>query len=158
SDLLWNSMMRTLDPGTMGGDSGPFGFLLGMLAVTLFGIFLISALIGIINTGLEGKLADLRKGRSRVVESGHTVILGWSQEVFTVVSELVVANENLKRSAIVILADRDKGEMDDEIRTRLPNTGRTSVVCRSGDPMDIDDLEIARLETSRSIVVLSPEN
>jgi voltage-gated potassium channel Kch len=158
SDLLWNSMMRTLDPGTMGGDSGPFGFLLGMLAVTLFGIFLISALIGIINTGLEGKLADLRKGRSRVVESGHTVILGWSQEVFTVVSELVVANENLKRSAIVILADRDKGEMDDEIRTRLPSTGRTSVVCRSGDPMDIDDLEIARLETSRSIVILSPEN
>ena len=157
-DLLWNSMMRTLDPGTMGGDSGAFGFLLGMLAVTLFGIFLISALIGIINTGLEGKLADLRKGRSRVVESGHTVILGWSQEIFTVVSELVVANENLKRSAIVILADRDKGEMDDEIRTRLPSTGRTSIVCRSGDPMDIDDLEIARLETSRSIVILSPEN
>ncbi len=35
SDLLWNSLMRTLDPGTMGGDSAPFGFLLGMLAVTL---------------------------------------------------------------------------------------------------------------------------
>ena len=43
--------MRTLDPGTMGGDTGPFGFLLGMLAVTLVGIFVISALIGIINTG-----------------------------------------------------------------------------------------------------------
>ena len=158
TDLLWNSVMRTLDPGTMGGDTGSFGFLSGMLAVTLFGIFIISALIGIINTGLEGKLAQLRKGRSRVVESGHTVILGWSQEIFTVVSELVVANENLKRSAIVILADRDKGEMDDEIRARLPKTGRTSIVCRSGDPMDIDDLEIARLQTSRSIVILSPEN
>jgi len=158
TDLLWNSMMRTLDPGTMGGDSGPFGFLVGMLAITLFGIFIISALIGIINTGLEGKLAQLRKGRSRVVESGHTVILGWSQEIFTVVSELVVANANVKRSAIVILADRDKGEMDDEIRARLPDTGRTTIVCRSGDPMDIDDLEIARLQTSRSIVILSPEN
>jgi len=158
TDLLWNSMMRTLDPGTMGGDTGPFGFLVGMLAVTLFGIFIISALIGIINTGLEGKLTQLRKGRSRVVESGHTVILGWSQEIFTVVSELVVANENVKRSAIVILADRDKGEMDDDIRARLPNTGRTSIVCRSGDPMDIDDLEIASLQTSRSIVILSPEN
>ena len=158
TDLLWNSVMRTLDPGTMGGDSGSFGFLSGMLAVTLFGIFIISALIGIINTGLEGKLAQLRKGRSRVVESGHTVILGWSQEIFTVLSELVVANENVKRSAIVVLADRDKGEMDDEIRARLPKTGRTSIVCRSGDPMDIDDLEIARLQTSRSIVILSPEN
>ena len=157
SDLLWNSLMRTLDPGTMGGDEGSFGFLLGMLTVTLFGIFLISALIGIINTGLEGKLATLRKGRSRVVESGHTVILGWSQEVFTVVSELVTANANQGRSAIVILADRDKGDMDDDIRSRLPHTGKTSIVCRSGTPMDIDDLEIARLETSRSIVILSPE-
>ncbi len=123
SDLLWNSLMRTLDPGTMGGDEGSFGFLVGMLAVTLFGIFIISALIGIINTGLEGKLAQLRKGRSHVVETGHTVILGWSQEIFTIVSELVVANANLRRSAIVILADRDKGEMDDEIRSRLPPPG-----------------------------------
>lgn len=158
SDLLWNSLMRTLDPGTMGGDSGSFGFLLGMLAVTLFGIFIISALIGIINTGLEGKLVQLRKGRSRVVETGHTVILGWSQEIFTVISELVAANANLSRSAIVILADRDKGEMDDEIRARLGDTGKTAVVCRSGNPMDIDDLDIARLETSRAIIILSPEN
>ena len=157
SDLLWNSLMRTLDPGTMGGDTGSFGFLLGMLSITLFGIFLISALIGIINTGLEGKLASLRKGRSRVVESGHTVILGWSQEIYTVVSELVTANANQARSAIVILADRDKGDMDDDIRTRLSNTGKTSVICRTGTPMDIDDLEIARLETSRAIVILSPE-
>jgi voltage-gated potassium channel Kch len=155
SDLLWDSLMRTLDPGTMGGDTGSFGFLLGMLTVTLFGIFIISALIGIINTGLEGKLASLRKGRSRVVESGHTVILGWSQEVFTVVSELVAANANLAKSSIVILADRDKAEMDDEIRARLGPTGRTTVVCRSGDPTDIDDLDIARLETSRAIVILS---
>ena len=155
SDLLWNSLMRTLDAGTMGGDEGNFGFLAGMLAVTLFGIFIISALIGIINTGLEGKLSQLRKGRSRVVETGHTVILGWSQEIFTIVSELVVANENQSRSSIVVLADRDKGEMDDEIRGRLGRTGKTSVVCRSGNPTDIDDLEIASLETSRSIVILS---
>ena len=156
SDLLWNALMRTLDPGTMGGDSAPFGFLLGMLAVTLLGIFVISALIGVINTGLEGRLARMRKGRSRVVESGHTVILGWSQEIFTVVSELVIANSNQKKAAIVILADRDKGEMDDEIRDRLGKTGRTSVVCRSGNPTDLDDLEIPSLETSRAIVILSP--
>ena len=35
----------------------------GMLAVTFGGIFIISALIGILNTGLQEKLADLRKGR-----------------------------------------------------------------------------------------------
>jgi voltage-gated potassium channel Kch len=157
-DLLWASLMRTLDAGTMGGDTGSAGFLLGMLAVTFGGIFVISALIGIINTGLEGKLGELRKGRSRVVESNHTVVLGWSQQVFTVLSELVVANSNVPgRSTVVVLADRDKVTMDDEVRARFPETGRTSIVCRSGNPMDIDDLEIARLETSKAILVLSPE-
>lgn len=156
-DLMWASLMRTLDSGTMGGDTGSAGFLVGMLAVTLGGIFVISALIGIINTGLEGKLDQLRKGRSRVLETGHTVILGWSQQVFTVLSELVIANANVPKSTIVILADRDKVEMEDEIRARFPTTGKTNIVCRSGSPIDIDDLEIARLETSKAIVILSPE-
>ena len=43
-------------------------------------------------------------------------------------------------AAIVILADRDKVEMEDEIRAGSGQTGRTRIVCRTGSPMDIDDL------------------
>ncbi|MEA2538049.1 MAG: hypothetical protein QOF11_2283 [Chloroflexota bacterium] len=155
--LLRYGLLRTLDPGTMGGDQGTAGFLLAMFAITLGGIFVISTLIGILNTGLESKLAELRKGRSRVVEHQHTVILGWSQQIHTVISEIVAANENQGRRSIVILADRDKVEMEDEIRTRVGSTGRTKVVCRSGSAMDVDDLRIASLASARSIVILGPE-
>jgi hypothetical protein len=122
-ELLWMGLLRTLDPGTMGSDTGRPEFLAAMLAVTLVGIFVLSALIGIINTGIQGRLSELRKGRSRVIESGHIVILGWSQQVFTILSELVAANANRPRSTIVVLADRDKVEMEDQIRTRLPDRG-----------------------------------
>jgi ion channel POLLUX/CASTOR len=155
--LLRYGLLRTLDPGTMGGDQGNPGFLLSMFAITLGGIFVISTLIGILNTGLEGKLAELRKGRSTVVEQGHTVILGWSQQIHTVISEIVTANENQPRRSIVVLADRDKLEMEEEIRARVGKTGKTKLVCRSGSPMDIDDLRIASLATARSIVILAPE-
>ena len=128
-----------------------------MFAITLGGIFVISTLIGILNTGLESKLAELRKGRSRVVEREHTVILGWSQQIHTVISEIVAANENQGRRSIVILADRDKVEMEDEIRARVGSTGRTKLVCRSGSPMDVDDLRIASLASARAIVILAPE-
>ncbi len=138
--LLRLGLLRTLDPGTMGGDTGTGGFLLSMLVVTLGGIFIISTLIGILNTGLEGKLAELRKGRSSVVEREHTVILGWSQQIFTVISEIVEANANQSARSIVILADRDKVEMEDEIKARVGKTGKTKLVCRSGSPMDLDDL------------------
>ena len=56
--------MRTLDTGTMGGDAGHPGFLLGMLAVTLGGVFTTSMLIGIMSNALQSKLENLRKGRS----------------------------------------------------------------------------------------------
>ena len=156
-DLLRFGLLRTLDPGTMGGDQGTGGFLLSMFVITLGGIFLVSALIGILNTGLEAKLATLRKGRSVVVEREHTVILGWSQQIHTVIAEIVAANENQPRRSIVILAERDKVEMEEEIRDRIGSTGRTKLVCRSGSTIDVDDLRIVSLATDRTIVVLAPE-
>jgi voltage-gated potassium channel Kch len=156
--VMWRSLLRTLDPGTMGGDVGSFPFLLAMLTVTLGGIFIISTLIGVISSGIEGKLADLRKGRSRVLENGHTVILGWSAQIFDIIGEIVLANANKRRLAIVVLADRDKVEMEDEIRQRIPNALTTRIVCRNGSPIDLDDLAIASLQTSRAIVILAPEH
>lgn len=155
--VLWMSILRTLDPGTMGADEGTIGFLLAMLAVTLGGIFVISALIGIINSGIQGRLAELRKGRSRVIESGHTVILGWNQQVFTILSELIGANANQGGGIVVVLADRDKVEMDDEIRTRISDTRGTKIVCRSGSPVDLDEIDIANVQTARAIIVLAPD-
>lgn len=154
--IAWMALMRTLDSGTMGGDTGSWSFLLAMLAVTFGGIFVISTFIGTLTTAIEGKLEALRKGRSRVLESGHTVILGWSPRVFSIVSELVIANENQRRAAVVILGDRDKVEMEDEIRERVGDTKTTRVICRSGNPADMDDLAIVNLPESRSIILLPP--
>lgn len=156
-EAAWESMMRTLDPGTMGGDIG-WGFRWVMLFVTLGGIFIISTLIGVLTTGIEGKIDELRKGRSRVLESNHTVILGWSPQVFTIIPELVTANENQKRSVIAILADKDKLEMEAEIRERVKNTKNTRVICRSGSPNDPTDLEIVSPHLARSIVILPPDD
>ena len=58
-------------------------------------------------------------GRSRVIESQHTLILGWSGKVYSIIGELLIANENQKQPRIVILADRDKVEMEDEIATKV---------------------------------------
>ncbi|MFL5804346.1 MAG: CASTOR/POLLUX-related putative ion channel [Roseiflexaceae bacterium] len=155
-EAVWESLMRTLDSGTMGGDVG-WGFRFSMLLVTLGGIFVISTLIGVLTSGIEGKIDELRKGRSRVIESGHTVILGWSQQIFLVISELVAASANQPKSCIVILGDKDKVEMEEEIRDLVGPTGRTRIVCRRGNPMSLNDLEIVNLHTARSIIILAPE-
>ncbi|MGK5545926.1 CASTOR/POLLUX-related putative ion channel [Streptomyces sp. URMC 127] len=154
--VAWMSMLRTLDPGTMGGDTGGPVFLGLMLTATIGGIFIVSALIGVLTTGLDNRLQQLRKGRSRLVERGHTIVLGWSEQVFTVVAELVEANQSERRSCVVILADRDKVSMEEQIRMRVPGTGRTHVICRSGNPLNRADLELVSPDTARSVMVLPP--
>ena len=154
-EAAWEGMMRTLDAGTMGGDQG-WGFRFVMFFVTVGGVLFVSALIGILNNGLEDKLDELRKGRSLVLESDHTLILGWSPQVFTIISELVLANESRKSGAvIVVLADQDKVEMEDAIRGRVADTKNTKVICRSGNPIDLTDLEIASPHQARSIIILA---
>src|SRR5918999_3710773 len=156
-ETLWLSLMRTIDPGGVGGDQGSWPFLLSMLAVTAGGILVFSTLIGVIFTGIESKLDELRKGRSFVVEKEHTVVYGWSPEVFSVISELVVANESRPSACVAVLAPKDKVEMEDEIRDRVGKTKNTRVICRTGDPIDIDDLELVNPHEARSIIVLPPE-
>jgi ion channel POLLUX/CASTOR len=156
--VIWMSLLRTLDGGTMGADRGTWPFLISMLVVTFGGIFIVSVLIGVITSSLEETLEGLRKGRSHVVESDHTVVLGWSPQVFSILAELTTANANQRHPCIVVLADVDKVEMEDQIRAHVGTTGRTRIVCRRGNPIDMADLEIASPQTSRSIIILSPEN
>lgn len=155
--MVWRSLLRTLDPGTMGDDTGTGPFLALMLVSTIGGIFIVSSLIGVLTTGLEAKIGELRKGRSRIVEQGHTVLLGWSEQVFTVVAELVEANQSKRRSCVAILANRDKVEMEDAIRARVGDLGRTRIVCRTGDPLKVADVELVSPGTARSILIVTPE-
>jgi voltage-gated potassium channel Kch len=156
SEATWESLMRTLDSGTMGGDTGT-GFRVVMLLVTLGGIFVVSALIGVLNNAIESQMEQLRKGRSHVLETNHTVVLGWSAQAFTILNELMVANENQPNARIVVMADKDKVEIEDEIRERVQVKGKTRIICRNGSPIDPNDLEITSPHSAKTIIVLPPE-
>jgi ion channel POLLUX/CASTOR len=155
--VLWMTLMRALSPGKVASDTGTAPFLALMLAASLGGIFIVSTLVGVLSSGLRGKIEELRKGRSRIIESGHTVILGWSEQIFTIVSELVKAHASQRGSVIAVLADMDKPAMEDAIRARVGDTGRTRLVCRTGRPTEPTDLDLMNLDAARSVVVLSPQ-
>src|SRR3954469_19257133 len=65
------TLFHTMDPGTIGGDDFKWPYIIVMLAVTIGGIFIVSALIGVIATAFDQKLTELRKGRSFVIETNH---------------------------------------------------------------------------------------
>jgi voltage-gated potassium channel Kch len=155
---LWQSVLHALDPGTVAADTGHWWFVAIGFVITIGGILIVTAFIGVLTTGLDAKLTELRKGRSAVLERNHTVLLGWSDQVFTIITELTEANANQRRSCIAILADRDKVEMEDEIRAKIGSTRNTRVVCRTGDPVDPDDITLVNPEGARSVIILPSES
>lgn len=154
-EALWDVLMRTLDSGTVGGDTG-WMFRLTMLFVTFGGIFVVSTLIGLLSSGIDAKLEELRKGRSRVIETNHIVILGWSLQIFTLISELALANANQPDTCIVILSEEDKVQMETALSDTLGKLPRIRLVCRTGSPSSMVDLGIVSIQTARSIIILTP--
>ncbi|TDC10627.1 potassium transporter TrkA [Nonomuraea longispora] len=155
--VLWLALMHALSPGKISSDEGSTAYMSVMFAGSLGGIFIVSMLVGLLSNGLKQKVDRLRRGRSRIVESGHTVVLGWSDQIFTIVAELAKAQASQRSSVIAILAERDKLEMEEQVREQAGDLGKTRIVCRTGRPTEPHDLDLMNLAAARSVVVLSPE-
>ncbi|MEU9731769.1 NAD-binding lipoprotein [Streptomyces sp. NPDC048002] len=137
--------------------SGVTGAPLRMLLAAVLGLIAllcVSTVIGVITTGLGDRLAELRRGRSTVLEHDHTVVLGWSEQVFTVVAELFAAQSGRGRHVVTVLAERDSADMHTELTTALGIADASRLVCRTGAPTDPDALALVTPGTARSVLIL----
>lgn len=157
-DSLWTIFIYTFDPSGVPYNEGDWSYRILMFMASFGGIIVLSTLIGILATGFTNMLETLRKGKSLVIETRHTLILGWSEQIYSIVHELILANENLDEACVVVLAEKDKMEMEDALRARIPETGVTRIVCRSGSPLDITDLAIVRPEETRAVIIVAPDD
>ena len=155
-EAFWVSLMRTLDPGNLSNDNG-WPFRIVMFLVTIVGILIVSTLIGIVNSGIESALENLRKGRSVVHEKDHVLIIGWSPMIFSLINKLVIGKNVHQTLCIVILADKDKIEMEDELNNKIRAGKKVKIICRSGSTLDPQDIEIVNPHQARVIVLLTPD-
>ncbi|MCX4817854.1 NAD-binding lipoprotein [Streptomyces sp. NBC_01239] len=151
---VWRTSAETLRLSVATG--APLRMLLSVL-LGLIALLCVSTVVGVVTTGLGDRLAELRRGRSRVVERGHTVVLGWSDQVFTVVEELISAHAAGDRQVITVLADRDPTAMERALMAALGVTDGVRLECRTGVPSDPDTLRLVSLGAARAVVVLPAE-
>ncbi|MEU7599478.1 NAD-binding lipoprotein [Streptomyces sp. NPDC041003] len=154
---VWVSVGQTLK---IGGAVGSPVYVLASVTLALVALLFVSTLVSLITTGINGRIMSLRRGHSTVLEAGHTVVLGWSDQIFPVIGELVAANANQRRSAVAVLAPKDKVEMEDEISAFTTGagtgTGTTRIVCRSGRTTDPTVLARVSPQTAKAVLVLPP--
>jgi hypothetical protein len=84
TQTLWDTLNHTFDPGNLYGDERSSGSLTVMLIATLFGMFFTATLISIINNGLENRMEQLSRGKSKVLEAEHTILLGFSEVTYII--------------------------------------------------------------------------
>ncbi|MFJ7206066.1 NAD-binding lipoprotein [Streptomyces sp. NPDC098789] len=151
---VWVSVGQTLK---LGGAVGSPLYVVLSVVLALVALLFVSTLVSLITTGLNDKVLALRRGRSTVLESGHTVLLGWSDQVFPIVSELITANANQRRAALAVLGPKDKAQMEDEITDAVGRLGRTRLICRSGTTTDPALVSLVAPGTARAVLVLTHE-
>lgn len=147
----WRTSAETLRLGAASGT--PLRLVLSAL-LGLVALLCVSTLVGVITTGLAERLAELSRGRSTVLEQGHVLVLGWSDQVTTVVGELVAAQAPRRPRVIVVLADRDKAEMEQVLAARVGPAVRTRIICRSGPASDPDVLALVSPRAASTVLVL----
>ena len=121
------------------------------------GIAISGAVIGFISAAIQRAVARLKEGKSAIIESGHTLILGWSNRVFPILAELAIANENVRKPRVVIFAGTSRAVMDAEILSRVPNLGKLKVITRTGDITNPEDLKRANVSSAKSIIILDAD-
>lgn len=156
ADGIWLSFGRYLDAGTFTGDSGS-SFRVLAIVVTILGLFIGAAIIGLISSGIDSRVENLRRGQSPVVETDHTLVLGNSDKLTVIISELVEASRSESRRAIVVMADEDTVDLTERIKSDVTDFGTSRLVVRRGNPHRIGDLVRVNPQQARSIIVLSPE-
>jgi ion channel POLLUX/CASTOR len=155
-EAMWWAMTRVADAGTMGDDKGTLVRFVATMS-TLSGVFVVALLIGLVSSTIGDKIEDLRKGRSPVIDEGHTLILGYNEKVFAILRELREANSNRSTASIVILSETDKEEVENTVKERLDTMGPTRVVVRQGSPFSVHDLRKVGAARARSIIILASD-
>ena len=153
---VYITFLQMTDPGNMAQDietSG--GFKIFPVLAGMSGVVMLSSLIAFITTALDRKLAVLRRGHSKVIEENHTLILGWNERISEILRELIMANDSEDDPVVVILAEKDKEEMDEYLSLYMPNTGKTRVVTRSGTASSLVNLDVVSVDQCKSVIVLA---
>jgi len=128
-----------------------------LLSFVFWGITLAitGTVIGFITKSIAEKVDRLKRGKSPIRETNHVLILGWSNRIFPIISELAVANANITNAVVAVFADVDRLKMDEQINDRIKDLGTLKLVTRTGDPTNPNELARANVANARAIIILS---
>ena len=153
SEGVWWSATHFMDGGTMSGSSDDHrrGFAFG---ATVCGVLVMSFVTGAFASKMGERIAELKSGKSPVVETEHVLVLGFDSKVAFLARELARSGQRL---VVVVMAsdDRDKIELALRPARKVPHS-KARFLARTGDPRSELALLRVSADRTRSIIVVPP--
>jgi hypothetical protein len=147
---IWRAFSRVLDVGSLQEDTSwderfvDVGFV-------ILGIVCIALVIALVLTALQRSIDRARNAPTPLRRTPDLVVLGWSDQVFTLLREFATAHRG--RSAAV-LSNRPRAWMDDQIAKECRDVlDRLTIDCRTADRTDPRDLELVKMAAVTRVVI-----
>ncbi|CAH1450680.1 unnamed protein product [Lactuca virosa] len=156
AEALWLSWTFVADSGNHADRVGT-GSRIVSVSISSGGMLIFAMMLGLVSDAISEKVDSLRKGKSEVIESNHILVLGWSDKLGSLLKQLAIANKSIGGGVVVVLAERDKEEMEMDIAKLEFSFMGTSVICRSGSPLILADLKKVSVSKARAIIVLAAD-
>ena len=164
SNSAWVAWTYVADPGTHADCPETVSIRIASFIITLGGMLVFALMIGIICDYIAEKVDDLKKGKSRIIDVEHTVILGWNDKSLSIIQQISLANESEGVGTIVVLANDDKEILEEKLASAVASNENplqlmgTEVIFRSGNPLLESELRRVSTQTARCVISLSSED
>jgi hypothetical protein len=153
-ECLWTSWTYVIDSGAHSETQTALHRTVSLL-VTLGGMVIFALVIGLVSDQVGEYVDSLRRGKSRVVEAGHTLIIGQGDKLLPTVIQICMANQSEGGGLIVVLTRLPKTQLEEAIADAQIDTLGSTVVIRTGSPFLPGDMLKVSAGAARSIILLA---
>lgn len=129
-------------------------------AAFLTGVFTFAVVIGIVSEEIKSKLSAVRRGNIPLATTDHLLVCNWNRQAPLLLRQMATNghgdSKRLGRS-LVVLADRDKDQLDADVARQLNGSG-LHYVTRRGAPHCAKDLETVAAAHAKTVILLHPDH
>lgn len=160
---IWWAFLRLSDPGYLGDDEGALLRTVSTIVTVLGYVVFLGSLVAILTQWLNATMRKLESGLTPIALRDHILILGWTNRTPTIVQELMLSQERVRRFLsrrridklrIVILAEEVTREMMVDLKETLGGRRHERhLILRSGTSLRLEHLRRVAYRTAAVIIV-----
>ena len=150
--VFWDNLRSAMSSSFPSSDSGGLLYIILYTLLGLTGMIFTGMLIGIFSTSMRAKLLALQKDNPEIIETGHTVILGFRNGEFALLSQMIQAAGSEKRT-IVVVENMERQDMESAIRANIKIPRNVRLIVIKADTGSASSLSCCAIPACETLVV-----